>query len=690
MKWLAGILILSLLAVAGAYYYFREDPLRTELDRRWAPVTAEQQRQTAIDSAGAALQTLSVPNVAAGVDTSTVQTIVFDLVKGKGVNKLIVATDRQMLRLNADFDLTLKPEDLPPDSDLHGLIAKISPHVLGRVDLFLGVAATLETSPQRALQIKLLPAIHSVKVDKLTLAGNYDVSAAGNAIALMLNRYADNLSGVIAANPLLNITLPATLQDEFDPSGPINISFKDAPDLKIALSGRPAKNPFGLVTAAWLIDNDKIVTIAQLVPVDQLKSPTYANQSPETFEVMKTAFQKKLSDALDISDPPRGVWIAVSKTVLAQSLGSAFSQAQPCPTASGSIPREKFSKKVPTPDPSSINCTPSMNCTPTRNCDLQVNTRDCRRPRNCPHNHDTRNCSACIVHNPFGGCVIRGNDPTCEIAKATQNAAYDADFAACQALGPILDGKCELEKATQNRLYEAAKLGCETEKETARLACETEKTAKRVACESGKAIVDGLHRTGNFANIDGSISGGSNLNACFRDVHFTGAMDKVTLRLDVSGSAALDTHFEFVPLDAGHVICPIKWTADKRINTNIPTQSIGINLTLARLPVSESTTYQGRVDELPVKLHFEPSPLSLVLQNINFTLACPIAAGLINGITLGLGPLIPELLKDYTYKLKPLTFSFTPKIPSQPLFGHRITPKLSESARALLVSGVPD
>jgi hypothetical protein len=218
--------------------------------------------------------------------------------------------------------------------------------------------------------------------------------------------------------------------------------------------------------------------------------------------------------------------------------------------------------------------------------------------------------------------------------------------------------------------------------------CEGEKTGQRLACEGEKGVIDALHRTGNIGNVDGSISGSGSLKLCFRDVHLSDALDKLTLRLEASGSAALSTHFKFVPLDvAGHVLCPFEWTADKDIHTTIPLQSIGAGASLTRDTSAANPMYRGRLDELSIKLHFEPSPLSLVLQNINFELACPVAAGLINGLTLGLAPFIPELLKDYTYKLKPLTFSFAPDLPDRSVFGRKFKPMLSETPSALVVSG---
>ena len=68
-----------LLAIGGgAYWYQGRDPLQTALDRRWPPVTADQQRQAAIDSAASALKALAAPNLAAGVDVATIQGIALE------------------------------------------------------------------------------------------------------------------------------------------------------------------------------------------------------------------------------------------------------------------------------------------------------------------------------------------------------------------------------------------------------------------------------------------------------------------------------------------------------------------------------------------------------------------------------------------------------------------------------------
>src|SRR5262249_31263765 len=143
MRWFGASILVLLLVGGGLYYYLREDPLRAQLNRAWPPVTADQQRQAAVNATAAALTVLSAPNIAAGADIPTLQAIAFDQVKTKGVSKLALATDRQLLRVNADFDIALKPEDLPPDSDKRALVAALAPHVVGQVEIFLGASAAL-------------------------------------------------------------------------------------------------------------------------------------------------------------------------------------------------------------------------------------------------------------------------------------------------------------------------------------------------------------------------------------------------------------------------------------------------------------------------------------------------------------------------------------------------------------------
>ena len=74
---------------------------------------------------------------------------------------------------------------------MRSLVASLAPHVVGEVELYLTAAASVSDPPQRALLVKLLPAVYRVRIDKLTVKGSYDVTAAADAIALLLDRYAE-------------------------------------------------------------------------------------------------------------------------------------------------------------------------------------------------------------------------------------------------------------------------------------------------------------------------------------------------------------------------------------------------------------------------------------------------------------------------------------------------------------------
>ena len=54
-----------------------------------------------------------------------------------------------------------------------------------------------------------------------------------------------------------------------------------------------------------------------------------------------------------------------------------------------------------------------------------------------------------------------------------------------------------------------------------------------------------------------------------------------------------------------------------------------------------------------------------------------------------MGVIFRSAFTDYTYKTNPVSFSFAPDLPAQSIFGRRIKPTVSESSRALIVSGEP-
>jgi hypothetical protein len=605
MRW-GVFLFLGVLIGGGAWYAMSGDNLRDIINAHWPPISSEQQRQTAIDGALMALEAMPNPNIAVGVDVKTIETVGSELLKGKGVTKLTVETDRQLLKVTAAFDLSFGPSDAGDDPQKRAWLEQLKPQVIGRTELFLSASTTMVITPKRALQVKMLPAFKSLHLDKVTLAERYDGTAAGALLASLLDAYADNIIGAITNAPVLNAELPANLQDQFDPSGPIKINPATGSGFKLTLSSRPVRSPYELGSAALLIDNGRVIVLAQLSPAGNAPPPKTVSNG--AFSDLVAGFTRRMSDGLGFRDFSTGAWIAVAKALIADTFNSAFAQAQACLTGSGPIPKQTFAEKIPTPDASSIDCTPKLDCTPTQACDLQEDTRDCRRSRNCQRNNDTRDCRACILRAPEicvpnfpsgqscsgGQCIKEGNDPICEAQKGAQNTAYEADYLACLNLGPLYDAACEAAKGTQNGLYAEQKAQCEAEKSTTKFACEARKGGLKGACETYKGTVDALHRTGNVGNFDGSISGTGDLRKCFREVAFATDLAKLSMKLETTGSAGLETSFKFTPLDlAGHMLCQLPWTADKHIRVTIPSQTVGVDVTLAKSSVLISATTQS-------------------------------------------------------------------------------------------------
>jgi hypothetical protein len=78
---------------------------------------------------------------------------------------------------------------------------------------------------------------------------------------------------------------------------------------------------------------------------------------------------------------------------------------------------------------------PDYDCTPKQECKLRV---------------DSRECSRCYL-----GGIGCANDPECEAAKASQNAAYAADKAACESRHELQKSNCEAAKSAAKAATDA-------------------------------------------------------------------------------------------------------------------------------------------------------------------------------------------------------------------------------------------
>jgi hypothetical protein len=652
----------GLLAAAIMAYFFGSDPIADLLNQKWHPINADQQRQKAIETSATALKSFDGASIAAALDRKSIAAFAEPLLKPQGVEAIRIKGDQQLLYVEADFRRVFSAEDIPLDFAARDLLLKLKPDIRGTISMWLGISGT---TADDALELRLLPAVNAIHIDKVIIAEKFDGTLVGDALALLLNRYAGYLTAMLNEAPILHVTLPSTLPSYEGHSGAIAVSVPGVPDAKVNVSAKPIINDFRISGIAPLIDDDHLAVAVQLISIRELQKaipvtdvPSAPKAISSTFADLKADFMQHLKKDLDISVLGDGIWLSLSKEFLAEAVTDSFAQAEPCFSIQGTVPKQSLEQKVRLPDETEIDCKPE------KNCDLHVDQRDCRQPRNCPHSHDERNCS--------------GLDKIpCEIAKGAQNKIYDANYNACVALGPIMDAKCEAEKAGQNELYKAAKLKCEGEKSGLKLACET-----------ARETVKNISRTGNFANLDVSMGGPANFKVCFKNLNVSPDLKKISANLDVDGRADIAAYLKFVPLDiAGHLACPAEWTADHTIIATLPPQALPVNVTLSSTVIDSKQLYVGHVNEVTVKLHFEPSPTVLLLRNANFTLACLPLAGLINSVTLNLAPFIPDLLKDFDYTNKPMDFSFAPKLPELDVLNSHLETSVTDNPNSITLVG---
>lgn len=539
------------------------DPVQDYVNAKFPPVTADAQQQTALKTAVATLHELDSPNLAFGAPLVQLSDFVLSQVAAQGIKDIRLSGDGQLLKAEIDFDRVF---DAATDTPQGKLIHELKPNISGTLVIFAGLTSSVSNVADSTgvLDLKILPAFRRLHVEKLTIRGTYDTSKLGDAVVSILNRYADNVTGILSNLSVMQIKVPVTFAAAKNPSQLVSIrgtAFQGA----VNIMGHPIAAPVRLRGVAWLVANNRITGLAELISVSGGVQAGAGPTVQGTNDALSAAFAKALSDGFAIKQIPDTVWAAVRKDIVAFSINAAFRQAGFCANAIGLIPRQEFSQQIKFPDETSVDCTPTRDCTPKRNCDVAKS-------------HDDRNCSACIVRKPWGGCAIRGNDPFCEGQKAARNKIYDAD-------------------------YSARKLDCERLKSQEKLQCESEKAGQKALCETGKEALKRLARTGKFANIDGSFQGNASLRVCVTEVAVASDLSSIHATLDLAGNASGSLHVKFVPLDiVGNLACQVPWTEDQHVAAMIPQDTVSVNSNIKLEAGSDGPKFVFKTEPTSVKL----------------------------------------------------------------------------------------
>lgn len=643
------------------------DPVSKLVNERFPPLDADAQRQKAIDTTALALQSVYSANVAASIRMQDVEKALHNEdLKRAGASKLKLTGDEQLIRVEIGFKRTFTAADSPDDPQLAQVLDKLKPEVEGDIDFRFGVTGSIvgdDAAGKPILQMQLLPSLSRVELSRLNMAEKVDATAAVEWLTKLVTKYRDNISGELTRHPMAAITMPVAAPRPIDITQSFHIESAGT-KLSANVTGNPVGAPVKFIAIAWLVDEDRLTTVVQFAPLDW--APRKTNPTVESsFSAIKGQIKGMVHDAFGASDIKES-WVGVRKELIATSLNSVVAQASACVQTSGHT-HQKGESKIPMPSPDSVNCDSDRDCRSKRECRFEAN-------------HDTRDCDTCLLSRPVicapkvcafggcvgggctgGGCIQRGNEPTCEIAKAAQNAVYTAD--------------ANLRKADCDRLREMETLSCQAEVAGAKLLCET-----------GKETLKVLKHTGNFANLDVEADvQARDVKVCMKDLSLSPGLDRVALKLGVKGRADVDVGLKFTPLDIiGHLTCQWPWTDNKQFSADVPQQDVSFDAAMAIHTDGDKPTLRFSLEETEAKVNISPGPTEYLLTSVNLTLSC---AGLnfVKPMIVDATPFVPQLRGEFKQKVEKQEVSVDLPVPSAKIGDVGLDSRFDTTLQALVI-----
>jgi hypothetical protein len=665
-----------LLAAASLLTGCRGDPIADALNKFFPPVSADDQRQKAIDSTATTLGAMGSPNVAAAFSLKEVERLVLsnDL-KAQGVKSIELSGSEQLVEATLTFEKKFTEADAIGDPSVAEVFKRLRPTMSGTVAAYLGLGAVAPgTSSDMKMNLSLLPGVSRIQIDKVELAGTLDVTSAGAAVAAFLTKYRDNLTGYLTTQPFATVSLPSVAPAVQDPSGILRID-EGGKDVTVTIDAKPPGSPGRVGAIAWLITDGVLATVVQVIPPGVSVPPAAAKEIDHTFRAIKGQILGLIEASFGVKDLDAAPnWVAVRKDLIAVTANTLVNQAAACVSASGTA-HQKTETKVPMPSADDVNCT-QRSCSSNRECTFEASK-------------DTRDCDTCLLSRPVvcapricdpwgnncigggctgGGCIQRGNDLICEAAKAAQNLAY-------------------------NVAANAKKADCDRLKNQEILACQGEALVEKSLCDAGRETLRVIKRaSGNFANVDVSTNVSTNdLKICLTTFNISPGFDKVALQLHGSGSARAKVNVNFVPLDiVGHLACHFPWSDAETFTAQLRDPAVSFEANLAVRSESGQAVLDFNVQETMVKLEISPSPTEyLVLKPSMMSVSCS-GLNFIKPLVVLLTPFIPTLRGEVDHKLKQQQVSLRVPLPQQEINGIVLKQQFKPTEQALLLSATTE
>jgi hypothetical protein len=607
------------------------DPLAKFINDKFPPVTIDQQRQEAIASTAGALASVTAPNVTFGAPIADLEkTLNTEELQKLGITSIRLRGEDELLRVEGEF--TRRFTDAGPDAspEVQALLQRLTPEVQGKAVIYAGITSAVAVNAANGseLRLKLLPVFRSITVDKVVLAGEADVTMIGDLLARLVNAYADNITGELSRSKFVDIVVPAAFGGTVDASRAIRVSTEDG-NANVTIDAQPVGAPVRLLGVASLITDERISAVAQFVPAGSA-NPQPGTPVPATYAEVKKAFDEAVNRSFELPDEPNGPWFAIRKDLVATIVNSALSQASVCVSVRGET-QQKLSQEIRFPDESTVDCTPT-------------------RPRDFEPCHDTRNCDVCLIPNPFGGCIQRGNDPFCEAAKAAENA------------------RCQVEAAGK------------------KFDCERIKSQEKLLCETGKEALKRLARTGKFGNLEAGVHARTDdLRVCMKSFTLAPDLTGVRTELDIQGAAMADVSMKFTPLDiVGHLACQAPFTEQRSFEAALRKSEVTIESGIQLANNADGATATFEVQENTVPVRIQPGPTEFLLTSPNLTLACQ-GLNLVKPLTVVLLPFIPELRGEFDQKIKKKEVAVDLAIPTQHVGDLTIHGSVQNNAKAIFL-----
>ncbi len=560
-----------------------KDKVADEINKQFPPVSIDQVRSESINNNTDSLRKLNSIDLRLRISEEGVTELLHqnEKLELQGITNISVILEKQIPTLTIQFLKQFTLDDQNVKVDIEG---QISGH--------LGISVEVSGDKSKTEgKLTFQPVLDSLAISSAKVNGKYDIQQIVNSITSLLNTYRNNVSGELqrSIDPML---FPISFSESFNPN-----DATVSGDSVVNVIGKIVKMDAQIEGFALLIDQGRIDILVDLDGSGDIYLPTTTAKNSDFDEYRKIYLETSAS--LPSPESEGKLEMSINKTYLSRKLNQAINSADLVVIGNyqpkGSHP---FFEKVGLPSEDSIDCTPTrecsnnhIDCTPTRDCTA---TKDC------------------------GGY---------EWYQAPDKA------------------RCELEKSAAKldceRIKSTEKGKCEAKKSGWKLDCERIKSQDKLTCEAEKEIVKRINRTGNFANVKGSVAIDAQAKVAVKEFHASGESIKSTIELEAE--ARIDTQIHFTPLDiVGHLACQAPWRDRFRTTASVAKQSLVVSVKYSTMIEGDDVFVVAKVAPFSISATTTPSPKSLILNSQEFTIHCLPLAGLLRAVDIVLPDVIPD------------------------------------------------